>query len=170
MAGAEELKEFLMSVDEDRDERSVWLMRDARCVCVCVSSCRYVEDVMAILADDATGVSSFKQFRAVKFEDIEWPEGSTAGGRKVFVRMAIKKLKAETGKVPNVALGEAGVAANCLWQVLRRRPLGKRLAAATKMPSSGKLRSALALRGRMHDRHAQADQCDVQNLRQAEGA
>ena len=55
---------------------------------------RFIEEMIHIM--DQSGVSTFKQFAAAKFDDFEFqPYGIQ--GAKVFVRMAIKKLKAENG-------------------------------------------------------------------------
>ncbi len=48
------------------------------------------------MASEANGVHTVNQFGAIKFDDIEWPLGSSAG-KKGFVRMAIRKYKVEHG-------------------------------------------------------------------------
>ena len=57
---------------------------------------RSVWQVLADLASEANGVHTVNQFGAIKFDDIEWPLGSSAG-KKGFVRMAIRKYKVEHG-------------------------------------------------------------------------
>ena len=65
--------------------------------CVCV---RFVDAVIQFLLGEAAGVQTLKQFSSLKIDDIAWT-ANTLGGQKVFVRMAIKKLKAETGSTVN---------------------------------------------------------------------
>ena len=41
------------------------------------------------------GVTTWKQFQSCKLDDIEWSVANNQG-KKVFLRMALKKLKTET--------------------------------------------------------------------------
>ena len=62
---------------------------------LCAVHCfaRFIEDVMAVLATN--GVQTWKQFQSCKLDDIEWTEANNQG-KKIFVRMAVKKVKTET--------------------------------------------------------------------------
>ena len=89
------LKDMLMSVDEDRAEGLVHLSVNILCeqISIHVVVHRFVDQVVTLLEDSA-GVTTVKQFQSLKFEDMEWPPtGATAV--KIFVRMAIKKVKGE---------------------------------------------------------------------------
>ena len=85
---AEALKEFLETVDEDRDGWSDINSFDSKVICSCCG--RFIDDVISTLEPTAT---TLNQFAALKFDDIEWPDGHT-GAKKVFVRMALKKVRA----------------------------------------------------------------------------
>jgi len=62
--------------------------------CGCLLRSRYVEDVVGVLA--VSGVTTWKQFQCAKVDDLDWSaENATREGRKVFVRMALKKVKAK---------------------------------------------------------------------------
>ena len=60
-------------------------------VLLCVHS--FVDEIIQFL-DQVVGVASLKQFQALKFDDIEWP-AAPPPARKVFIRMALKKNKAD---------------------------------------------------------------------------
>jgi len=57
-----------------------------------------VNGVIVFLAGDGAGVQTLTQFSVLKMDDITWP-AVPAQGHKVFVRMAVKKVKAETGSI-----------------------------------------------------------------------
>ena len=89
------LKDMLMTVDDDRAERLVHFSLKVLCdqIRIYVVANRFVDQVLSLLEDSA-GVTTVKQFQCLKFEDLEWPPtGATAV--KIFVRMAIKKVKGE---------------------------------------------------------------------------
>ena len=96
---AEELKTFLLGVDDDRSEESVALSNINANVSVHCGACvRFVTGVLLFLAGEAAGVQTLTQFSGLKMDDITWP-AVPAQGHKVFVRMAVKKVKAETGSI-----------------------------------------------------------------------
>jgi hypothetical protein len=54
-----------------------------------------VDEAIALL--DVNGVRTLKQFVHCKLDDLDWTaEGATSQGKKVFLRMAFKKVKEET--------------------------------------------------------------------------
>ena len=59
---------------------------------------RFVDAVIQFLLGEGAGVQTLKQFSSLKFDDIAWP-AIPPPGQKVFVRMALKKMKAETGSM-----------------------------------------------------------------------
>ena len=54
--------------------------------------------VVLFLAGEGAGVQTLTQFSVLKMDDITWP-AVPAQGHKVFVRMAVKKVKADTGSI-----------------------------------------------------------------------
>ena len=54
--------------------------------------------VVLFLAGEGAGVQTLTQFSVLKMDDITWP-AAPAQGHKVFVRMAVKKVKADTGSI-----------------------------------------------------------------------
>ena len=96
---AEELKTFFLGVDGDRSEESVVIFDIHASVAVHCGACvRFVNGVLLFLAGEAAGVQTLTQFSGLKMDDITWP-AVPAQGHKVFVRMAVKKVKAETGSM-----------------------------------------------------------------------
>ena len=60
-------------------------------------SIRFVDGVIDLLAADANSISTLKQFQSCKTDDVDFTAlGAARQGKKVFVRMAIKKMKEET--------------------------------------------------------------------------
>ena len=60
--------------------------------CLRLSHCRFIQDMLTLLQVQL-GVSTLKQFQCVKFDDFNWD--GIEGGKKVFMRMAVKKLKSD---------------------------------------------------------------------------
>ena len=98
---AEELKTFLLGVDDDRSEESAFHVDVHASVVVHCGACvRFVTGVLLFLAGEGAGVQTLTQFSVLKMDDITWP-AVPAQGHKVFVRMAVKKVKAEIGSIVN---------------------------------------------------------------------
>ena len=96
---AEELKTFLLGVDDVRSEESVFHVDIHASVVVHCGACvRFVNGVLLFLAGEGAGVETLPQFAVLKMDDITWP-AVPAQWHKVFVRMAVKKVKADTGSI-----------------------------------------------------------------------
>ena len=62
------------------------------CIASCLAfCCGFVDELIVVLGTN--GVNTWKQFQSCKLDDIEFPASNQ--GKKVFLRMAIKKVKDE---------------------------------------------------------------------------